>query len=98
MFFIYLWRFDVKYVQFSFEPNQCNYHDVILHKIMWFLCIKHAHSCMSFLKMSHSFDYLRYWIQTNIIHLNNNMKFVQFLYELMKFEICTKFVWTYEAQ
>jgi hypothetical protein len=50
-----------------------------------------------FLKMSHSFEYLKYWIHTNIIYFNHNTKFMKFMYELMKFEIPTKFVWTYEA-
>jgi len=57
---IYLWCFDVKYVRFTFKLNLCNYHDVILNKIMRFLCIKHEHSRMSFKTMFHFFEYLRY--------------------------------------
>jgi hypothetical protein len=33
----YVWCLDVKYVWFAFWLNPCNYHDVILHKSMWFL-------------------------------------------------------------
>jgi len=35
--FFYLWCLDVKYVQFTFKINPCNYHDLILHKTTWFL-------------------------------------------------------------
>jgi hypothetical protein len=33
---------------FIFKLNLCNYHDVILHIIMRFICNKHEHSCVSF--------------------------------------------------
>jgi hypothetical protein len=36
------------------------------------------------------FNYLTYWICTNIVHINHNMKFMWFLYELKKIEFCTK--------
>jgi hypothetical protein len=42
--------------------------------------------------MSHPLKYLRYWIRTNIIHINHNTKFVQFLYAYenqILHEICT---------
>jgi hypothetical protein len=42
------------------------------------------------------FEYLRYWICTIIIHINHNIEFVQFLFELMKIEFRMKFVQTYE--
>jgi hypothetical protein len=38
---------------------------------MHFLCIKHEHSCMSFKNNVSSI--LRYWICTNIIHINHNI-------------------------
>jgi hypothetical protein len=82
---------------FPNKNNPCNYHDVILDKIMWFLCNEHEHSHMSFKKMSHMFEYLRYRIHANIIHMNQSTKFVRFLYEPMKTWFHTKFVWTYEA-
>ncbi len=47
--------------------------------------------------MSHPFEYLRYSIHINIIHINHSMKFVQFLYEFMKAKFRTKFIITYEA-
>ncbi len=56
----------------------------------------HIHVC-HLKKMFHSFEYLRYGTHTNIIYFNHNIKFMQILYELMKFEIHTKFVGTYEA-
>jgi hypothetical protein len=34
-------------------------------------------------KKFHSFDYLKYKVHTNIVHMNQNMKFKQFLYEPM---------------
>jgi hypothetical protein len=46
----YLWCPDMKYIQFAFLLNPCNYHNVILHKAMWVLCIQHEYSCMSFKK------------------------------------------------
>jgi hypothetical protein len=33
-----LWCFDVKYIQYTFYLNLCNYHDVILH-YFYFFCI-----------------------------------------------------------
>ncbi len=38
------------YIWFTFWLNLCNYHNLILHKTMWFLCIKHEHSCISLKK------------------------------------------------
>jgi hypothetical protein len=35
--FFYLWCLEVKYVQFTFQINPCNYHNLILDKTMWFL-------------------------------------------------------------
>jgi len=64
---------------------------------MQFLCMKHKHSRMSFKNNNYLFEYLRYWIHTNIIHIDYNMEFVQFLYQPMKIGFCTKFVRTYEA-
>jgi hypothetical protein len=47
-------------------------HDVILHKIMEFLCSKHEHSWMALKIMSRPFKYLKYyWICINIIHINH---------------------------
>jgi predicted transcriptional regulator len=43
-----------------------------------------------------SIEYLRYWIFTNIIHINHIMQFMQLLYELMKNKFHTKFAWIYE--
>jgi hypothetical protein len=37
MCFFYLWFVDVKYLQFTFKLNMCDYRDVILLKTMWFL-------------------------------------------------------------
>jgi hypothetical protein len=37
MFIFHLWFLDVKYIWFTFKLNLCNYYDVILHKIMWFV-------------------------------------------------------------
>ncbi len=34
--------------------------------------------------MSNLFEYLKYSICTNIIHINHNRKIVRFLYKLMK--------------
>jgi hypothetical protein len=64
---------------------------------MWFLCIKYAHSHMSFKKMSHLCKYLKYWIRVNIIHINHNTKFMWFLYKPMKIRFRMKFVQTYET-
>ncbi len=89
---IYLWYFDVKYVWFTFKLNSCNYHDVILNKIMRFLCITHSHSHMSFKTMFHLFEYLKYWIFTNIVHINHSKKFLWFLYELIKIGFYMKFI------
>ncbi len=36
--------------------------------------------------MFHSFDYLKYWIHTNIVHINHNMKFMGFCYKPMKLD------------
>jgi hypothetical protein len=47
--------------------------------------------------MSYLFEYLKYWICTNLIHINNSMKFVRFLYEPMKIEFHMKFLQTYGA-
>jgi hypothetical protein len=47
--------------------------------------------------MYHPFDNLRYKLCTNIVHINHNMGFMQFLYEPMKIEFHTKFVLTYEG-
>jgi hypothetical protein len=47
--------------------------------------------------MSHLLEYLKYLIQTNIVHFNHNMIFIQFMYEPMKIKICMEFVQTYEA-
>jgi len=64
---------------------------------MWFLCINmNIHICHS-KTMSHQFEYLKYWIHTNIIHLNHNMVFIRFMYEPMKIKICMEFVQTYGA-
>ncbi len=64
---------------------KCNYRDVILHKTMQFLCIKQKHSHMSFKKLSHLFECLRYFIHKNIIRI-------------IKTWILTIFVRTYEKQ
>ncbi len=42
--------------------------------------------------MFHSFEHLKYWIHTNIIHINHKIKLKCFLYELMKIKFHTKFV------
>jgi hypothetical protein len=47
--------------------------------------------------MFHLFEYLRYWIHTNIVHINHSIEFMWFLYEPMKIKIHIKFVWKYEA-
>ncbi len=36
------------------------------------------------------FEYLRYWIHTNIFHINHNTKFVRFSYKPMKIKIYMK--------
>jgi hypothetical protein len=76
----------------------CNYHDVILHKIMCFLKIlnMNIHKCHS-KTMFHLFEYLKYWLHTNIVHINHNMEFMRFLYGFMKTIFQTKFVQTYEV-
>ncbi len=43
------------------------------------------------------FEYLKYLILTNIIHINHNMEFMQFLNKPMKIKFRTKFVQTYET-
>jgi hypothetical protein len=40
----------MKYIQFAFKLNLCNYCDIILNITMQILCIKHEHSRMSFKK------------------------------------------------
>jgi hypothetical protein len=72
--------------------------DVILHKTMQFLCIRHEHLHMSFKKMFQLFEYFRYWMYTNIVHINHSMKVLWFLYKPMKIKFCTKFVQTYEVR
>jgi len=64
---------------------------------MQFLCIKHKHSRMSFKKKFHLFEYLRYWIHINVVHINHNMKFMWFLYKPMETKFHIKFVQTYEV-
>jgi hypothetical protein len=32
------------------------------------------------------FEYLKYWIYTNIIHINHSMEFIWFLYKPMKID------------
>ncbi len=43
------------------------------------------------------FEYLRYRIHTNIIHINHNMEFIRFLYEPTKIRFHIGFVQPYEA-
>jgi hypothetical protein len=47
--------------------------------------------------MFHSFEYLRYWIHVNIVHINHSTEFMWFLYEHMKIKFRMKFVQTYEV-
>jgi hypothetical protein len=60
---------------------------------MQFLCIKHKHSHMSFQEKFHFFEYLRYWININVVH---NMGFMQFLYKPMKTKFHIEFVQIHE--
>jgi hypothetical protein len=62
----------------------CNYHDVILNKTMWFLCIKHEHSRMSF-KNNVSFIWIFKILNTYKYHSYQQLH-----------EIHTIFVQTYE--
>jgi len=69
--------------------------------LMWNMCdfcVLNVHIHICHLKtMFHLFEYLKYWIHTNIIHFNHNMVFIRFMYEPMKIKICMEFVQTYEA-
>ncbi len=47
-------------------------------------------------KKSHMFEYFKILNMYNYLHINHNIKFVQFLFELMKIEFRMKFVRTYE--
>ncbi len=76
MCLFYSWCFDMKYIWFTFLLNLCNYRDVILIKTMKFLCIK--------------YEYFKYKICTNIIHINSDTKILQFSYEPMKIGFCKK--------
>jgi hypothetical protein len=82
----YLWCFDVKYVQFTFKLNPNNYCDIILNKIMQFFYIKHEHSCISFKNNISSIWIFKILNMYNIIHINHNTEFVQFLYEPIKLD------------
>jgi hypothetical protein len=44
--------------------------------------------------MYYYFEYLKYWICTNIIHINHNIEFMWFLYKSMKIKFYMKFVQT----
>jgi hypothetical protein len=48
-----------------------------------FVLNMNIHVCYSKI-VSHLFEYLKYWISTNIVHINHSMEFVQFLYKPMK--------------
>jgi len=74
--------------------DPCNYCDVILHKIMWFLCTIHEHSYMSFKNNVHQFEYLKYSIHTNIVHINMACNICNFCMNLWKPDFAWNF---YEA-
>ncbi len=96
MCLFYLWCYNVKYILFTFKLNPCNYCDVICLKLYNFCILNihiHIHICHS-KKMFHPFEYLKYWIHTNIIHINYNMKLLLFLHKPMKTLFHMKLEWT----
>jgi hypothetical protein len=80
----YLWCFDLKYIWFTFSLNVCNYCNVI--------CIKFYNVCALNMNIHvfHSktmfdmFEYLRYWICTNIIYINHGWNSCNFCMKLWK--------------
>ncbi len=84
MCLFYLWCFNVEYILCIFKLNPCIYCDVICLKLCDFCILNmNIHIC-HWKKMSHLFEYLKYWIHTNIIHINYNIKLMWFLHEPMK--------------
>jgi hypothetical protein len=47
--------------------------------------------------MFHLFEYLKYWICTNIVHINYNIEFMQIFNGFMKTIFQQKIVQTYEV-
>jgi hypothetical protein len=65
---IYIYMMCIFFVWFTLWLIFYNYCDVILHIILQFLCIKHEFIYVCHSKpMFHPFEYLKYWICTNII-------------------------------
>jgi hypothetical protein len=61
MCLFYLQYHNVKYVQFTFKINLCNYRDVIFYITLCDFCVLNIHIHICHLKIvSHLFEYLRY--------------------------------------